>query len=292
MKFFHFPILAFAALMFGSCCDTIVDPYKEGVPAAPTGQKVLLIDYSGYRCGNCPEGSAEAVRLKNLFQNDLIIVTMHCGTQFAKPEPSKGFIEDFRTTTGEGLYDFLAISSQPTGSVNFAKVDGSYTMPYTSWATAVSKELRKTPPMTISLTPVFSADSVLTVRADIKYKKASTGNDRIAVYLIEDSIIYQQIDYSLLPNDDLVPNYLHRHVFRGAMSGGKFDGKYSPPTKSTIGAFGEPLPATVANASTSKTYSISFKGTNWNPKNCSVIVSVNDKVTNNTLQVEETHVLE
>ena len=146
--------------------------------------------------------------------------------------------------------------------------------------------------MTISLTPVFSADSVLTVRADIKYKKASTGNDRIAVYLIEDSIIYQQIDYSLLPNDDLVPNYLHRHVFRGAMSGGKFDGKYSPPTKSTIGAFGEPLPATVANASTSKTYSISFKGTNWNPKNCSVIVSVNDKVTNNTLQVEETHVLE
>lgn len=289
MKFFLFPIAVLATLVFGSCCDTILDPYKEGV-IPTTDQKVLLIDYTGNQCGNCPKGAKEAALLHERYGDKLIIVAMHTGSRFARPDPTTVFKEDFRTAAGEGIFEFLGKPGQPTGTVNFVKVGDNYTMGYTAWASAISKELRKTPTMSIAITPEFSEDSILTVKADVKYKKASTGNHRLAVYLVEDSIIYPQVDYDLLPADDVIPDYLHRHVLRGAIIGGVFVDRYTGVINKAAG-FGEALPTTVANATTSKTYTIPLKGTKWNVKNCSVIVQVNDKTTNNTLQVEEAHIL-
>lgn len=288
MKLIRFSIFALTAIVFGSCCDTILDPYKDGV-IPTTDQKVLLVDFTGDRCGNCPKGAEEAARLHELYGDKVIIVAMHTGRTFASPDPSEGFVEDFRTAAGEGLYDFFGGPGQPTGAVNYVKGgDGNYTMAPTNWASAISKELKKTPTMTIAVSPQFSTDSLLTVKADIKYKKASTGNHRIAMYLIEDSVVYLQKDYRKSPV--IIPDYVHRHMLRGAISGGKFEDKYIG-IKSTAGGFGDLLPATVASATASKTYTISFKGTKWNPKNCAVIVIINDKTTNNVLQVEEAHIL-
>jgi hypothetical protein len=267
-----------------------MDPYKEGITLPPTDQKVLLIDYTGYRCGNCPKGADEAARLHDLYGDKLVVVAMHVGSQFARPDPAKQFIDDFRTNTGEALYDFIGRPGQPAGSVNLIKDGIGYSVNVEQWAAAISKQLRNNPTMNIAITPLFSSDSILTVKAEVKYKKASTGNHRIAIYLIEDSVVYRQIDYRLLPNDDIIPDYVHRHVMRGAISGGKLDGKFAG-TSNISGAFGELLPATVANATTSKTYSISLKGMPWNLKHCSVIVQVNDKTTNATLQVEEAKII-
>ncbi len=286
MRLLLFPILAFTTIMLGCCSDTILDPYKDSV-VITTDQKVLLIDYTGNRCGNCPRAADEAARLHELFGDKLVIVAMHTGSTFARPDPAKGFTEDFRTAAGEGLYTFVGTPGQPAGSVNLVKVTGSYTMLYPNWASAISKELKKTPTMSIAITPQLSNDSVLTVKSVVTYKKASTGNHRLAVYLVEDSVVYAQIDYRLTP--EKIDNYTHRHVMRGAIIGGVFTDKYTGVINESA-AFGEALPATVANASTSKTYSIPLSGKKWNLKHCSVVVQVLDNTTKSTLQVADTHI--
>ena len=46
--------------------------------------------------------------------------------------------------------------------------------------------------------------------------KAIEQNMQLAVYLIEDSIVSWQRDYSRTPND--LPNYMHKHMLRGQLA--------------------------------------------------------------------------
>ncbi|MFN8360173.1 MAG: Omp28-related outer membrane protein [Candidatus Kapaibacterium sp.] len=276
--------LALLALLFTaafSCCDIVTAPYREGVKVDTTQtdkpvQKVLLIDYTGYRCGNCPKGAEMAASLHETYGDKLIIVAMHTGRTFAEPDGTPEFTVDFRTPAGEQLYNDLGKPGQPTGTVNYVAVSGKRDIAYTGWGTEVQKQLAITPQMSIKLTPQFSTDSVLTLKADVKYITAGQGQ-RIVAYLVEDSIINAQEDYRLKTKPQIIPNYVQRHVFRGTIGGSD--------------AFGEAIAATASGSTVSKTYTFDFKGSGFNARHCSVIVSINDAATKNTLQAEEVHII-
>jgi hypothetical protein len=269
-------LLIFFCLSAGGC-DIIEDPgVKPPPPPIDSSiRNVLLIKYTGDRCGLCPAGNDEADKVHNFFGNKLVIVSMHTGKTFAEPGDTPEFAYDFRTPAGEELYNFLGKPGQPTGTVNFVQFGGKREVTPAGWSSAIQTELALKPQMHISVTPTISVDSILTVTADVKYVQAGK-NQRLAVYLIEDSIIYAQIDYRRSA-DPVIPNYLHRHVFRGAIGGG--------------GAFGEALPPAQAGDTISKNYTFDFRGTGLNLRHCSVVVSVNDSDTKNTLQVEEVPIL-
>ena len=278
--------LAFVALLLIvgiSCCDVIEPPYREGsgpdttkVDTTVPIQKALLIDYTGYRCGNCPKGAEAAATLHNIYKEKLVIIAMHTGRTFAEPTGKDGFIVDFRTPAGEQLYNFLGKPGQPTGTVNFVAVNGKRDISYSAWGTEVQKQLAVAPKMTMKLTPQFSSDSVMTLKTDVKYLVAGAGQ-RLAVYLVEDSIPNAQEDYRLSTKPQIIPDYIQRHVFRGAIGGGD--------------AFGEVIASTAAGETFSKTITYDFKGKGFKVSHCSVVVLVIDDVSKNTLQVEEAHIL-
>jgi hypothetical protein len=62
-------LLPLVAALLATGCDVISPPYTEESPA-DTGtagafvQKVLLEDYTGFRCGNCPEAHERAQELQ------------------------------------------------------------------------------------------------------------------------------------------------------------------------------------------------------------------------------------
>jgi hypothetical protein len=281
--------LAFATLLLIAgiaSCDIVEQPYREVIDGGPPDttkvdttvpiQKALLIDFTGYRCGNCPRGAEEAAKLHNIYKDKLIVIAMHTGKTFAEPTGKDGFIVDFRTPAGEQLYNFLGKPGQPTGTVNFVPNGAKREISFSAWGTEVQKQLALTPKMTLKLTPQFTSDSVLTLKTDVKYLQAGAGQ-RLAVYLVEDSIPNAQEDYRLSTKPQIIPDYIQRHVFRGAIGGGD--------------AFGEAIAATASGATLSKTITFDFKGKGFNVAHCSVVVLVIDDVSKTTLQVEEAHIL-
>ncbi|MBK9248628.1 MAG: Omp28-related outer membrane protein [Ignavibacteria bacterium] len=269
-------LLIFFCMSAGGC-DIIEDPgFKSPPPPIDSGvRKVLLIKYTGDRCGLCPAGNDEADKVQKFYGSRLVIVSMHTGRTFAAPGDTPEFAYDFRTPTGEELYNFLEKPGQPTGTVNFLKDGSKREITPTGWSTAIALQLALKPPLSIKITPQLSSDSILSLQADVRYFQTGS-NHRLAVYLVEDSIVYAQIDYRKNPNP-VIPNYLHRHVFRGAIGGG--------------GAFGYVLPTAQSGETVLKNYMFDFRGTGFNLRHCSVIVAVSDGDTKNTLQVEEVRVL-
>jgi thiol-disulfide isomerase/thioredoxin len=85
-----------AASMFS--CDKIEPPYRQG-GVVTAERKVLLEDYTGSRCVNCPSAARIAHDLKQVYGENLIVLGIHTGF-FAFPFPPQ-FPLDLRTPAGE-----------------------------------------------------------------------------------------------------------------------------------------------------------------------------------------------
>ena len=269
-------LLIFFCMSAGGC-DIIDNPIdiQPPPPNDSSVRNVLLIKYTGDRCGLCPPGNEEADKLLSYYGDRLVVVSMHTGKTFAEPGDTPEFAYDFRTPAGEEMYNFLGKPPQPAGTVNFIKEGSKREISPSGWGAAIATQLALKPLIKITLTPQLSPDSILSLQADVRSIESGS-NYRLSVYLVEDSIMYAQKDYRRSA-DPIILNYLHRHVFRGAIGRG--------------GAFGEALPPTQAGDTISKNYTFDFRGTGYILRHCSVVVAVYDDDTKNTLQVEETGIL-
>ncbi|MFM7340074.1 MAG: Omp28 family outer membrane lipoprotein, partial [Bacteroidota bacterium] len=261
-----------------SSCDEISAPYKQtgGVVVVTGEQKVLIEDFTGFRCGNCPSAAQIAAELHKAYEGKVIVLGIHSGATFASPR-GKLYAEDFRTPVGEELFTtFLGgTGGQPNGMVNRSG-DGNKIVAPDGWAAQVAKELEKTAKATIDLKPTYdSVTKLLTVDVDVKWISAGGPDDHLAIYLSEDSIVYAQKDYrrpSLgLSEDD--SNFVHMHMLRGAI--GEF------------GTWGEQVASKAAGSSITKRYTVSFAGKPWKSKHCSVIGILHNKQEGSIIQVND-----
>jgi thiol-disulfide isomerase/thioredoxin len=268
-------------IMLISACDEIAPPYKQtgGVVVVTGEQKVLIEDFTGFRCGNCPAAAEIASNLYNAYKGKVIVLGIHSGQTFASPR-GKLYSEDFRTIVGEELFNtFLgATGGQPNGMVNRAG-DGNKIISPDGWSAQVAAELEKEAKATIDLKPTYDSNTqVLTVDVDIRWLSNGAEDDHLAVYLSEDSIIYPQKDYrrpSLgLSEDD--SNFVHMHVLRSAV--GQF------------GTWGESIPSQPSGSTVKKRYTLSFAGKPWKPKYCSVIGILHSKDEGTIIQVNDAKV--
>ena len=108
-------LLIFAVIAW-QACDKVSAPYKEVVIHDTGARKVLVEDYTGAKCGNCPRASKEIYNLKAVYGDNLIIMAIHAGG-FAEPYPygmlpanPTFFATDFRTPEGTNLDTDFGIS--------------------------------------------------------------------------------------------------------------------------------------------------------------------------------------
>jgi len=281
-------ILAIAIL---SSCDTI--PYKEAyekqnltVDSGDTEfapQVVLIEDYTGHTCGNCPIAAKEANRLLTKYPERVVVMGVHC-TFFAKPKnlSSGAFKEDFRTATGDALEALFNVGSAglPKGLVNRRRFGGASVsiLNDSDWEARLVQILEEpTPAIKVELAPTFnSGNGSLSVLSKLTFQKGFEGKLKMAMYLTEDSIVNWQKVYGRDPEDQA--DYLHRHVLRSDL---QVEGE-----EYLINA-GNPIPLKEAFT------------TNWNTvvaskvkiKNCHVILILFDPETNEIVQVGEKKVL-
>ena len=215
-----------ALALFG--CD-IIDPNKARELPAPTDtsnldttsagaiamvRRVLLYDFTGHTCGNCPAAHLVAADLKKAHGDRLAIVNVHAG-YFAEPKPAAyiRFTYDYRTQAGTALDNQYGASSAalPKGVVDGVAANGSYVFSQTAWPALVSQRLALPCVVGLGGSVTYSGNTLgLTIRA--RPAQALNKNMQLVVYLIEDSLINWQKNYAKNPND--LPDYIHKYMLR------------------------------------------------------------------------------
>ena len=197
-------------------CDDKMAEFTLAKPE-PGLKNVLVEEFTGARCPNCPQGAQELENLKTLYGDQLIIISIHAG-DFVFPYPESSF--DFRTPEGDALLQILGNPiGYPSAVINRVKPDGQNQFQQFSskWGSSIDHAFQSTLPadleqnvdydpevrnlqITITILPLVDIDQTL----------------RLSVVIVENNIIDYQADRA--DPDGIVPTYVHNHVLRKMLS--------------------------------------------------------------------------
>jgi len=252
-------------------CDIIESDYRKQGNVGPVDttkrvQRVLLEDFTGHTCVNCPDAHRIARDISELYPGQVIIMAVHVGETFAAPTPEHPY--DFRCQTGNEIGDFFNATNAPLpiGMVNRIEVNTERLLQRYDWETEVSKLVTQKAPMSIELSASYNAtNKSISVEADVEYFTAGTSNHYIAIYLLEDSIVSYQ---KSRPTD--VEDYVHNHVLRTAINstfGDQLSSKAIKPGDKFNKTFTYNIPAD--NSTPGMTYY-------WRPEKLRVVAIIHD----------------
>lgn len=216
---YFFIALAFLAAITTSCDKIEGNPYETlDNPDNPidgdTVKKVVLIDFTGHNCPNCPSGHAEIDMLSNAYGTRFIPVAVHAGV-FARPITSSNppMPADYRTPFGTAFNNLLSVTTYPIGVVG--TVDGTKKATFGQWAEQVVAELAKPTTFSIGLECSIS-EGKITAQSTIKNTNENIAYSNLRFYslLLEDSIVSPQKQ----PNNSIIADYVHKHVLRHGFS--------------------------------------------------------------------------
>ncbi len=264
-------------------CDSVVHTF----PAAPMVRNVLLEDFSGHKCPNCPDGAEEIENLHTTHGNRVIAITIH-------PHPDHTTMDNLvlENSPGSGKYEtvwyinegglILASFSEP-GYMPIGLVDrtydpgfGRYWWDYPSWDAQVTTQKAKTLDVTMATSNIRLSNGVVCGKTAVEFLNpvSTTGDYRIVHYLYEDSLV----DWQLEHGTD-VPNYLHRHVLRAVAN-------------NDIGGVALASGSSSVTAGTMDTVSYSFENfTVLDPTQLGVISFIYDSETKEVMQTVSSKVV-
>lgn len=285
---------AFIALLGFYACDKIDGPKREevvvndfcqtGIADSVTHKKVLVEDYTGHLCGNCPAAGVYLNdTLKEIYGHCIVVVSVHAGffshvcpnSPCPGNQPAGSFLTNFSTATGEAWNTFFGITGNPKGMVDRTGYSsGTHSKAYNAWAPAIAAELAKAADASLTIDPNFNdANRSLSVNVNTTFLNALSGDYKLQVVLTEDSLIDWQEWYNHSP--EFVEDYVHHHVLRDAINS----------------TWGEDIVTGNAGAGTSVVKNYSYTVNNaWNADHCSVVAFVYNAATYEVIQVEEAEI--
>ncbi len=217
--------LATTAIIIGMMsCDKLKAPYiiepivedSDTIPLTPDdinnfdGRLVVLLeDYTGVKCNNCPAAAEIANQLQEQNEGHLIVLGVHPKTPLQNPA---GGFPDFRTDDGHEWNTEFNISTYPSGLVN--RTGG--VLDASRWTTAVNNLIGQDAPIRLIVKTEYGHNGQeLKVSVHTKFlETVYSGDVRLTVCMMEDSIVGKQ-----MTPDGVVDDYMHRHVFRGTANG-------------------------------------------------------------------------
>jgi Outer membrane protein Omp28 len=242
---------------------------KEIAPVVPVlgDRNILVEEFTGVRCVNCPAGASEIDNLQATYGERLIVVSIHVG-DFAPPYSDSKY--DFRTADGSELEKLLgAPIGYPSAVINRKKFSGQGQMQVlrSTWAGFLASE--STTPSVLNLGFNKKYDKTtrkLDVNIDVIPTENLGSEVKLTVLITENGIKDQQETPQGKKSD-----YAHKHVFRKTLT--RFDGD-------NIGILrkGETI---------SKAFSYILPQ-NWAAENCKIVAFVHKSGTEkDILQVNE-----
>jgi hypothetical protein len=198
----------FIASFFAACKEKPLE-----IPASTVGKrKILVEEVTGVNCPNCPDGTAELAGLSQIYGENLVVVSLHAGDPEGFNKKLATSIYDFNTDNAEALVAQIGnISAFPTAAINRQVVNGNTDIfNVRPWKSAIEAEAKQDFGLLMRIDNNYDPQTrKLTSEVTLNPEQNLTGELRITVYIVQDSIEDAQNVYGEIKND-----YVHRHVFR------------------------------------------------------------------------------
>ncbi len=197
-------LYAFAALSLMS----VFGLYAQNVSKEPSAKNVLLEDFTGYKCGNCPDGHKIASTIALSHPTQIFPVSIHAG-MFATPAGVDG--PEFRISEGTEINDYFGVSSYPTGLVNRCyNSAGEKVQGRGRWTTSCREQVMLTADVNVWAKATYD-QSTKTVSADVELyyvNDVASSSSVLCVSLLQSYIKGPQA------GSDMEDLYSHNHVLR------------------------------------------------------------------------------
>ncbi|MCB2208155.1 MAG: Omp28-related outer membrane protein [Bacteroidetes bacterium] len=182
----------------------------------PENKNVVLEEFTGIHCPNCPDGHAIAQSIYDAHPDDVVLINIHTGS-FAVPGAGE---PDFRTTWGNAIAAQAGIIGYPAGTIN------RHLFPGHSQGSGTAQS-RSSWPVTSSM--VLAEPSYLNVGAEATIVTSTRQLVvEVEVYYTGDSPESSNfLNVAVLQNNILGPqtgggagnNYNHMHMLRHLLTG-------------------------------------------------------------------------
>ena len=258
MKKNIFFLLLSLPLLF-SCSDEIpFDERYEELPSVELKRNILLEDFTGQFCSNCPEAHQVISDLQTLYGEHIIAVAIHAG-HFGIAEGSNASFVGLMQPEGNTYATHWGVEAYPAGIINRT----SGLLKHTEWAAYARQAFAQEPQAAITLAAEIINDSIF-IHTELQSENALSG--KLQLWITESNITAVQQNGGTLD-----VQYQHHHVYRAAANG----------------IWGEEVSLT--HGTTLKTtHSIALRD-NWDISNLSVVAFVYNE-SDGVLQVTEHHI--
>lgn len=198
-------------------CEILDAPYKKDNIVITSDRKVLLEDYTGHRCPNCPTAASIVHQIKETYGENVVVIAVHSGSLAKLLIPPT--IYDFTTGPGDIWCDYFGVEAVgfPSGLINRLERSGSRVIGPNNWATVAGEILAKSAEAEIVLDASYNETSrEITVVANTNISSPVQGEKYyLTIVLTEDSIIQPQLNSNTtIGAIPVILDYVHNHVLR------------------------------------------------------------------------------
>ena len=183
--------LLLCLVILALCGCEVIKEEDRLIPVEPTpqnststGRRHVLLEYTGFRCVNCPTASELAQTLEHTYAGRLYLVSLHP----ASNPFTQGIAKyDYTCPEADSIYQWMggtASTPFPKGNVDMLPYQDEYMHNPSEWTTMIYNAMQDT--------VIPAIDS------------------KISYWIIEDSILGAQA----MPDGSVNTAYYHRHVLR------------------------------------------------------------------------------
>lgn len=182
MKNYIYIVLAALCL---AGCELIPDEERYKPVDSRTGTRChVLLEFTGFRCVNCPAASDLAQNLQQTYEGQLYVVAFHPASN-----PFTQGKYDYTCPAADSIYQWMggdASTPFPAGNIDMMPYEGEWFANTNQWPTMVYEAMNET--------EIPNPDQLKT-----------------SYWLVEDSVLGVQA----MPDGSVNDHYYHRHVLRG-----------------------------------------------------------------------------
>lgn len=254
--------LAALALLVSSCDDVKESDRLIDYPLPPASKTLLIMEFTGQNCSNCPSGAAQIHSLQEAYPDGVIAVCLHPeGVEFTN---IIGKVDlGLRSKTATEIY-----RNYPTNSFPYAIFDGVATeesKSYLQWVQASTPFLQAETPVKLEVEATYDKDRNISVHCKADFVRGEYQRPlNIAVWIMENGIVGPQMSSS-----GRLKDYTHNHVLRTSLNG----------------AWGESF-GTSFSLDDEKEYATSLQKADatWKLENCQIVAFLVDPDSKHVLQ--------
>ena len=193
-------------LLTYSCSQISESERFIAVEPATVKRAVLIEEFTGQRCVNCPNAATEIARIQQSYGENVIAVAIHSGPLAIF---SRDQVTGLRTELGDTYYNYWGVEEEPSALIN--RKGGVVRL--NQWQAMIHDQLQLQTPL--SLKVVCQNRTTDGIGIQVSVHSSAPYRGKLQLWLTEDQVVAPQ----LMPDGTMNAEYVHQHVLRSSING-------------------------------------------------------------------------